>query len=127
MFVAYCVIAVLYSVSLAFSGVLKLQHNPQVVQLIHERIGVPLEYLPLLAACEFAGAVGLLAGIRWPRLGIAAAIGLVIYFVGAILSHIRVGDVAGIGGAVFMLAFAVAALLTRMKARPRVRAMGTPT
>jgi hypothetical protein len=121
-FVAYCVIAVLYSLSLAFSGITKLQQNPQAVQIIHNRIGVPLEYFPLLAACEFAGAIGLLAGIRWPRLGIAAAIGLVIYFVGAILSHIRVGDVAGIGGAVFMLAIALAALLTRMKARARVHA-----
>jgi hypothetical protein len=120
MFVAYCVIVVLYSVSLTFSGILKLQQEPQIVQIIHDRIGVPLEYFPLLAACEFAGAIGLLAGIRWPRLGMAAAIGLLIYFIGAILSHIRVGDVAGIGSAVFMLAIAAAALLTRIKAGARV-------
>jgi hypothetical protein len=40
---------------------------------------VPLTYFPLLAACEFAGALGLVLGIRWPPLGVAAGIGLVLY------------------------------------------------
>jgi hypothetical protein len=119
MFIAYCVLAVVYSGMLIFSGILKLQHTPQAVQIIHELIGVPLEYFPVLAACEIAGAVGLLAGIRWARLGIAAAIGIVIYFVGAIISHLRVGDVAGIGSPTFMLAVAAALLALRIKTRRR--------
>lgn len=120
MFVAYCVIAVLYAAMLIFSGITKLQHHPQAVQIIHDLIGVPLQFFPLLAACEFAGAIGLVAGIRWKRLGVAAAIGLIVYFVGAILSHVRVGDFAGIWSAVLMLVIAVAVLLTRIKTATHV-------
>jgi sorbitol-specific phosphotransferase system component IIC len=121
MFIAYCVLAVIYAVMLTFSGVTKLQHNPQAVQIIHETVGVPLGFFPVLAALELAAALGLVAGIRWPGLGIAAAAGAVIYFVGAVTGHLRVGDVAGIGGAVFMLVVASALLLLRAKTRRRTR------
>jgi len=119
MFITYCVLAVLYSGMLIFSGVTKLQHHPQAVQIIHELIGVPLGWFPVLAACEFAGALGLLAGIRWAGLGIAASVGVVLYFVGAIVSHLLAGDVAGTASPVFMLAIAAALLLTRVKSRTR--------
>ena len=89
------------------------------MQIIHELIGVPLEWFPVLAACEFAGALGLLAGIRWAGLGIAASVGVVLYFVGAIVSHLLAGDVAGTASPVFMLAIAAALLLTRVKSRAR--------
>ena len=51
--------------------------------------------------------MGLVVGIWWPLAGIAAGIGLAFYFVGAVVSHLRVGDVKGIGSAVFMLVLAV--------------------
>ena len=74
-----------------------------IVQVIHEVVGVPLKYFPLLAASEFAGALGIVLGIWWPCLGVAAGIGLVLYFVGAVVSHLRVGDLKGIGPAAFIL------------------------
>jgi hypothetical protein len=46
----------------------------------------------------------------------AAGIGLVVYFVGAIVSHVRVGDVKGIGPAALMLIISVAALALRVLA-----------
>jgi hypothetical protein len=67
-----------------------------------------------LAACEFAGALGLVLGIWWPPLGVAAGIGLVLYFVSSVASHLRVGDVKGVGPAAFMLAVAAAALVMRI-------------
>jgi hypothetical protein len=82
--------------------------------VVHEIVGVPLEYFPLLAACEFAGAVGAVVGIWWPLLGIAAGIGLVLYFAGAIVSHLRVGDIKGVGPAVFMAVLAAGALALRI-------------
>jgi hypothetical protein len=84
------------------------------VQVIHEVVGIPLKYLPLLAACEFAGALGVVLGIWWPLLGVAGGSGLVIYFVGASVSHLRVGDGKGIGAAAFMLVVAAAALALRI-------------
>ena len=119
MFIAYCVLAVVYPAMLIFSGVTKLQHHPQAVQIIHELIGVPLGWFPVLAACEFAGAAGLLVGIRWARLGIAAAGGVVIYFMGAIISHMLVSDFAGLGSPAFMLAIALVLLATRIRTRAR--------
>ena len=119
MFITYCVLAVLYAGMLTLSGVPKLRHDPQLVHIIHDTVGVPLAGFPLLAACEFAAAIGLLAGIRWPRLGIAAAIGAVIYFIGAIAGHVRVGDFAGLGGAALMLVIGSLLLVLRLKTRRR--------
>ena len=110
----YLVMTVLVALMVAFSGLGKIRRDPRQVKVIHETVGVPLKYLPLLAVCEFAGALGLVAGIWWPALGVAAAIGLILYFVGAIVSHLRVGDIKGIGPAVFMLVLAPGALAGRV-------------
>ena len=112
--IAYLVITILLAAIVTFSGIGKLRHDPRIVQVIHELIGVPLKYFPLLAACEFAGALSVVLGIWWPLLGVAAGIGLVIYFVGASVSHLRVGDVKGIGPAAFILVLAAAALALRI-------------
>ena len=53
------------------------------------RYGVPHSWLYPLGAAKAAGAVGLLAGLVVPALGIAAAAGLVLYFVGAVISVTR--------------------------------------
>jgi DoxX-like family len=110
----YLVMTVLVALMVAFSGLGKIRRDPRQVKVIHETVGVPLKYLPLLAVCEFAGALGLVAGIWWPALGVAAAIGLILYFVGAIVSHLRVGDIKGMGPAVFMLVLAAGALAVRV-------------
>jgi len=74
--IAYLVVTLVLAAMVAFSGLGKLRRDPRIVQVIHEVVGVPLQYFPLLAACEFAGALGLAFGIWWPSLGIVAAIGL---------------------------------------------------
>ena len=110
----YLVIAILFPAMLVFSGLGKIRRDARQVRVVHEIVGVPLTYFPPLAACEFAGALGLVLSIRWPPLGVAAGIGLVLYFVGAIVSHLRVADVKGIGPAAFMLAVAAGALALRI-------------
>jgi hypothetical protein len=114
MHTAYLVITILFALMVTFSGLGKIRRDPRQVRVIHETVGVPLKFFPLLASCEFAGALGLVAGIWWPPLGVAAGIGLVLYFVGAIVSHLRVGDFKGIGSAVFMLVVAAGALAIRI-------------
>ncbi|MEB3981615.1 DoxX family protein [Mycobacterium sp. 663a-19] len=53
-------------------------------------VGVPRSWLPALAGLKLAGAVGLVVGLLGLRaLGIAAAAGLVLFFVGAVLTHLR--------------------------------------
>jgi hypothetical protein len=111
---AYLVVTAIVALMAAFSGLGKIRGDPKIVRVIHETVGVPMKYFPLLAACEFAGALGLVAGIWWPPLGIAAGAGLVLYFVGAVVSHLRVGDFKGIGPAAFMLVVAAGALAMRI-------------
>ena len=108
------VLTILLAALLMYSGIGKLRRVPRIVQAIHEVVGVPMPYFPLLAACEFAGAVGLFLGIWWPALGVATGIGLVLYFVFAIVAHLRVGDVKGIGPAAFFLALSMGALVLRI-------------
>ena len=114
MFVAYLVVTALFALMVTFSGIGKIRRDRRQVRVVHEIVGVPLEFFPLLAACEFAGAVGAVVGIWWPLLGIAAGIGLVLYFAGAIVSHLRVGDIKGVGPAVFMAVLAAGALALRI-------------
>ena len=114
MHTAYLVITLVFALMVSYSGVGKIRRNPLQVKVIHETVGVPLKYFPLLAACEFAGALGLVVGIWRPLIGVAAGIGLVLYFVGAVVSHLRVGDIKGVGSAVFMLVLAAGALALRV-------------
>ena len=54
------------------------------------RVGVPQSWLPTLAVLKLAGAGGLFVGLLGLRhIGIAAAVGLVLYFVGAVVVHVR--------------------------------------
>ena len=111
---AYFVVTAIVALMVAFSGWRKIRRDPHPVRVVHEIVGVPLEYFNFLAACELAGAFGLVVGIWWFPLGVAAGVGLVLYFVGAIVSHLRVGDFKGIGPAAFMLVAAGGALAMRI-------------
>ena len=114
----YVAITIIVAAIVTLSGAMKIRRDPQVVRKIHEIVGVPLAYFPLLAACEFAGALGLVLGIVWPMLGIVAGVGLILYFFGAILSHLRVRDFKGVGPAFFMLVAVGVALAMRLHLGP---------
>lgn len=53
-------------------------------------VGVPRSWLPALGTVKLAGAAGLVVGLLGlPALGIAAATGLVLFFVGAVVTHLK--------------------------------------
>lgn len=53
-------------------------------------VGLRESWLPFLGALKAAGAAGLLLGLLGvPFVGIAAATGLVLFFVGAVAAHVR--------------------------------------
>ncbi len=114
MFLVYLALAISTSLLVVIAGVAKLQRVPKVVKVINEVGGVPMKWFPWLAACEFAGALGLLLGLAWAPLELSAAAGLVICFLGAIIAHLRVGDVKGISTPAFPLGLAIACLVTRL-------------
>jgi len=53
------------------------------------RVGVPESWITILGILKAAGALGLLAGIWVPAIGTAAAAGLIVFFVGAVITHLR--------------------------------------
>jgi hypothetical protein len=54
------------------------------------KVHVPRSWLPMLGALKVAGAIGLLVGVvALPAVGIAAAAGLVLFFIGALIAHVR--------------------------------------
>jgi hypothetical protein len=53
------------------------------------RAGVPQSWLSKLAALRVAGALGLVGGLAVPALATTAAVGIVLYFVGAIIAHLQ--------------------------------------
>jgi uncharacterized membrane protein YphA (DoxX/SURF4 family) len=111
MFIATAIVSSLLAVALIASGVMKLVKPPQYVKTM-TALGVPENRLWLLAAAEIAGAIGLVAGLFWWPIGIAAATGVVLYFVGALGAHLRVRD-KNFASAAIMLLAAVAALALR--------------
>ncbi|MGA5299453.1 DoxX family protein [Nucisporomicrobium flavum] len=64
---------------------------------------LPLTWMPRLGAVLAAGSLGLLAGFVVPPLGTFAALGLVLYFVGAFIAHLRVGSRNLAGWAAFFV------------------------
>jgi hypothetical protein len=92
MTIATLICSVLLAALLAFAAARKLSHRPEVVRS-YARVGVQEERLNLLAGVLLVGAVGLVAGLFWPPLGVAAGISVAVYFLVAIAAHIRWNDI----------------------------------
>jgi hypothetical protein len=80
------------------------------VKVVADEVRVSQKWMIPFGILLASGAVGLLVGFAVPVLGMAAAIGLVVYFICAVSAHIRVRD-PKVGGAVSFLVMAVAALV----------------
>jgi hypothetical protein len=75
------------------------------------KVGVPLTWLPVLGTLKVAGGVGLLLGLLGvPYIGVAAAIGLVLFFLGAVGAHLRARETRFVRTTVGYLLLAIAAL-----------------
>jgi hypothetical protein len=112
LFVAYAVTTALLALVLLPSAAAKFARNKRIVDGLGN-LGVPLGMFPFLASCEIAGTGGLVVGLWYPPLGIAAAIGLVLYFVAAVGIHLAKRDFKGVPNALVVLVLAIAALFLR--------------
>ena len=112
MFVAYIVVTVLAAAANLLSATLDFIRYKQIL-ISMAKVGVSESWLTTLGILKTAGALGLLAGVRVPLIGIAAAIGLVLFFIAAIITHLRGHDYS-FGLAVVFLLLAVAALVLRV-------------
>lgn len=61
-----------------------------IVMKTSKEVGVSTSWMPIMAGLKSAGAAGLLLGLFGvPIVGTAAAAGLVLYFIAALIAHIR--------------------------------------
>ena len=111
MFIAAAIVSSLLAAALIVSARGKLVKDERIVTVM-TKVGVPPDKVWLLAVAEFAGAVGLIVGLFWWPIGVAAAIGVIVYFIGAVTAHLRVHDKRVEASAVLLLV-GVAALILR--------------
>lgn len=75
-------------------------------------VGVPESWLTPLGLLKAAGAAGLLLGLLGvPLIGPAAAVGLILFFIGAILTHLRARNYALAFPATYLLLAAASLIL----------------
>jgi hypothetical protein len=113
MFIATAVVTVLLAGLLVLSAFIKITRREPFVQG-YFRVGVPENRLNLLAVILLAGAAGLIAGLWWAPLGVAAAIGVICYFLLAVAAHLRAADARNLLNPLTYLLFAAAALTLRL-------------
>ncbi|MFA6300052.1 MAG: DoxX family protein [Nocardioides sp.] len=69
-------------------GSAKVVAHPSMVRRAHH-VGLGAGSYRAIGSLELAGAAGVLAGLAWRPLGIAAALGLVALMLGAVIAHLR--------------------------------------
>jgi hypothetical protein len=89
--VVYWVVTVLFAVPLTWSAIQYLIEAPRMVQTMVGHLGYPAYFLKILGAFKLLGVAALLYP-RFPRLKEWAYAGFTFELIGAILSHLAVGD-----------------------------------
>jgi DoxX-like family len=105
MFVLTAVVSVLLAAAMAQSVRRKINPGPDSLAL-RDRLGVPARLWTAVAVPETLAALGLVIGLWWAPLGVAAAVGVVLLMAGAIGLHLR----ARLLGAALISPFAVLAV-----------------
>ena len=112
LFTAYLVVTALAVAANLFAAGADFVRYPQIA-INMDRAGVPRSWMIPLGILKAAGALGLLIGIFVPPIGIAAGVGLVLFFIGAIITHLR-GHYYVFTAPIIFLTLAVAALVLRL-------------
>ncbi|MBL1075049.1 DoxX family protein [Nocardia sp. 2] len=106
--IAYHIVGVVAALWIGFSGFSLFNRSEFVVEPL-QQYGVPQTWWTWLALAKSAGALGLIAGFLIPAVGVAAAVGLILYFAGAVLTTLRARSY---GTAVFPVLYLVPAAAT---------------
>ena len=106
----YVVVTILAALANGYAACLNFV-GAESVKVVANQVHVSTKWMVPLGTLLASGAVGLLLGFAVPALGIAAATGLVLYFICALGAHARARD-CSIAGAVSFLVLAVGALIT---------------
>lgn len=107
---AYTIVTIVGAAMVGFSAGSVFLRAKWVVEPLAE-YGVPRSWWPWLGTAKAAGAAGLVAGLFLPVIGVLAAVGLVLYFTGAVITVIRARSYAHIPFPLIYVAPVVASLV----------------
>lgn len=113
MFIAYIILSSVLALACLASGLSKITAQQGMVDQL-TGLGVASRFIPVLGTLLVAGAAGLVIGNWVGALGVAAAACLVLYFLGAVLTHLRAGDAKGSTPPAVLATTAAAALILRV-------------
>jgi DoxX-like family len=113
MFTVYIIVAILTAAANIYAAVVDFRRPGWVLDNM-TKWGGRHSWLFTLGALKAAGALGLLVGICVPAMGIAAALGLVFFFVGAIAVVLRARWYSHLPWPATYLLLAIASLVSRL-------------
>lgn len=115
MHLTFIIIGTFLGVAITFSAIGKIKRIPGAIEAI-AHVGVKESQYNKLATLEILGALGLLVGVWIKPIGIAAALGILLYFVGAISAHVKKKDTfAKIFPALFLFLISAATFYFQLK------------
>ncbi|MFE3194168.1 DoxX family protein [Nocardia sp. NPDC059240] len=101
MHITALILSVLLALAMLQSGLMKFV-RPAWIRQFAAAVHLNTSQLAILGTLQIAATLGLIGGIWFPPVAIAAAIGLVLYFVGAIAAHLRSHDPNMLGAIIFL-------------------------
>jgi hypothetical protein len=113
MFTAYVVVTVLAAAASTYAAMADFTRAEWILDNM-TKYGVPHSLLFSLGALKAAGALGLIVGIGVSPIGVAASVGLILYFVGALITTLRAHQYSHIPYPVAFLLPAVGSLGLRL-------------
>ena len=89
----FTALSLLLAAACLLPGSAKLLGHPK-MQKSAAHFGIPWHHYRLIGVAELAAAAGVLAGLWWHPLGVAAASGMILLLIGALITHRRALDSA---------------------------------
>lgn len=114
MHTAYLIVVVVAAAANTYAGIADFT-RPKWLLSNMERLKVDERWLPTLGVLKLLGALGLLISFAIPQIGVAAAAGLVVYFMGAVVTVLRARWYANLPFPLVWLALAVGSFVFCMR------------
>jgi hypothetical protein len=111
---AYLIVTIVAAIANIYAASADFK-RPKWILLNMSKLGIAERWLPSLGWLKALGAIGLLAGIAIPAIGVAAAAGLVLFFVGAMITAMRARWYAHLPYPLVWMVMAAASLVLRMR------------
>jgi len=111
---AYLIVVAVAAAANIYAGICDFT-RPRWLRANVKRLEIKERWLPTLGVLKLVGGLGLLAGMVVPQIGVVAAAGLVLYFVAAVITVMRVRWYANLPFPLTWLALAVGSFVLGLR------------